>query len=772
MRSPAVKALKSAVVRNHQSNPDSAVILGIQLYKLSLKSEEVPQISYAAGSLGMAYYYKKDFENARHYTELAIKMEHATSDRKMLPVLYRSLGIIYYDNGYMNRALQQFNLGLKYVEKGSFQHCLLLNSFGYLYNTIKEYKKAVPYFEECIRYTLQSKDHSYLKLYYATLSSVQLNIDLAAAKKTLDIGNKIKGEDINEENNTYTLLYATYYLKTKAYGQALSYANKALQTSFTNKNHQQTITALSTLAEIKLAEGKLEQAREFAEKALAVGKQNGMFLDLRGITDLLLKIYEKQNKDKVSFEVLKLHMSISDSINKNALAEYELRNQFENKILNDSVKSANQRKITALRYTQQINTQKTIIWTAVILAIMLVLLIVYVFKNYQKKQRINKFISWKNTVLIQQNQEVQNHVSQLLGAVESARDFIAYSKDAFAFSYTNSAGKKLLKFPDSETQSYAYTDIFEDETLDFLKEAFEVSSKLGFYSGEAIFKLRNGNIFPVLLNVVCHKNKYGDVNQYSMIARDITYLKDYQQKITHQNVQLQKANGELDRFVYSISHDLRAPLISVVGVLEIIENEFYPEDTNFHFYLSMLRSGLMRTDDSIKNILEYSKNVSETVKVSPVLMGTIIEKVKEEFCELIAQNNIEISLELDDRIPFYSDSTRIQTLLHNLFDNAIKYQRALEKNKKVTIKFKSEIHQATLSVIDNGIGMQAGPDDKIFEMFYRGTNLSSGSGLGLYIVKQIADLLEAEIVVSTVYGEKTEFKIVFPNLKPNGNHGA
>lgn len=378
MHSPAVKVLKSGIVRNFETNPDSAVIKGIQLYNLSLKSKEIPQISYAAGSLGMAYYYKKDFEKAVHYTKFAIKAEHAT-DRKMLPVFYRSLGIIYYDNGHMNRALQQFNLGLKYVEKGSAQHCLLLNSIGFLYTKTEQYRKAIPYFEECIKYTLQSDDHTYLKAYYETLSSVQMHIDPAAAKITLDIGERIDGENINDVNNSYTLLYATYYLKTKNFGQSKSHANKALQTSLKSKNYRQAIAAYTTLAEVNLAEGKLEQARGFAEKALAVGKQNGMFLDLKEITDLLLKIYEKQNKDKVSFEVMKLHMLISDSINRNSLAEYELRNAFENKILQDSVKSDSQRKITALRYNQYIETQKTIIWASVVLTLLLFILIVYVF---------------------------------------------------------------------------------------------------------------------------------------------------------------------------------------------------------------------------------------------------------------------------------------------------------------------------------------------------------------------------------------------------------
>jgi len=767
MQSPSVKKLKKDFVENLETNPDSAVIKGIQLYNLSRKSNNISQISYAAGGLGLAYHFKKDFEKAIYFCKLAIKIQHSTKSQKMLPIFHRSLGIIYYDIGQMNRALQQFNLGLKYVEKGNPQHCLLLNNMGFLYAKTKEYKKAISYFEECIRYTLASDDHTYLKTYYETLSSLQMYIDPEEAKKTLDLGAQIQGGNINEIENSYTLSYATYYLKKKRYGEAKSYATKALKISFKNEKYHQTISAYLILAEINLALSQYESARIYAEKALEVGKQNGMFLDLKEVTDLLLKIYEKQHKNELVFEVLKVNMTINDSINRNSFAEYEVRNVFENKILQDSVKSVNQRKITALHYDQHIDRQKMTIWAAVVMTFLLVILVIYVFKNYINKQRINRFISWQNSVLAQQKQEVQNHVSQLRSAVESARDFISYSKNQSTFAYINSAGKKLLQFPEFEKQHYAYADIFKENTLSFLEKAFKISNNVGFYSDEAIFELRNGNSFPVLFNVVCHKKEDGQIDQYSMIAHDITYLKDYQQKITLQNAQMQKANSELDRFVYSISHDLRAPLISVVGVLEIIENEFYLPDADFHFHLSMLRSGLIRTDDSIKSILDYSKNTRESIKVSPVSIAVIFDNVIEDFHVVSIQKNIEIIVEISEVIPFYSDAERIQTLLHNLMDNAIKFQREAEKDKNITIRFASEADKATLTVTDNGIGIEPSARDKIFEMFYRGSNLSSGSGLGLYIVKQICDLLEAEIFVNTIHGKMTAFKIVFPNLNQN-----
>ena len=199
--------------------------------------------------------------------------------------------------------------------------------------------------------------------------------------------------------------------------------------------------------------------------------------------------------------------------------------------------------------------------------------------------------------------------------------------------------------------------------------------------------------------------------------------------------------------------------------IEILENEFYPEDADFQLYLSMLRSGLINTDDIIKNILSYSLNSRESVKITEIKMSEIIEKTLASFEEVIDKKHIAVLVNIEELHSFHSDAQRIQTLLNNVIDNAIKYQRTEENIKKIDIVFTSGINESTLIVTDNGIGVEKGYEERIFEMFYRGSSLSSGSGLGLYIVKQIADLLNAKIFVKTIPDGKTEFKVLFPNLK-------
>jgi len=759
-----IDALRN-ILRNDYKNENVAKVRALLLQYLN-ETDDDTNVALAYTGIGLTYYYQKDFNHALPYYNKALKIYQKLQNRKKLAILYRAIGMLYYDHGYMNRALESFNLSLKSSEKGSYDYCNVLDNIGYIYLNARKYDKAIACFKEAIGYIEKTTEQKGLDGFYESLAAVYLITDPEKAKYYLDHGSKLKAAPTeNHVGTAYLLDYSNYYTFKKDYKTAEAYAKKALAVSLADHDWKNTVNANMSLAKVYLAMGQVSKARTFAEKALETGKQNNMFLDLKSVTTLLISIYEKQHPGQEFFEVLKLHTLIADSIKNNTLAEYELRNVFESKIVRDSIQSAEKRKLAAIRYQQEIEKQQIFIWAGILASILLLALAVFIFKLYKIKQRINKTISIENKDLTAQKAAIQNHISELLGVVESARDFVAYSKNELVFSYINNAGKKLLHFEESDENAYAYEQIFDTETLGFILEIAMPESILhGFFSGEVTIRLTDHTSFPVLLNVVCHKDSAGEITQFSMIAREISELKNYQQKITTQNAELQKVNKELDRFVYSTSHDLRAPLISVLGVLEILESEFYPEDADFQLYLSMIRSGLARTDDIIKHILEYSKNSNQSVRISGVNVLATVQKVLERHAAIILKLDIKITLLIDEKQVFYSDAGRFQTIVNNLIDNAIRFQRPEEKNKEIHIGFSFETTLAQLTVSDNGNGIDPDSLPHVFEMFYRGSSISSGSGLGLYIVKQMSDLLHAKIEINTVPGEKTAFKLVFPNL--------
>lgn len=228
------------------------------------------------------------------------------------------------------------------------------------------------------------------------------------------------------------------------------------------------------------------------------------------------------------------------------------------------------------------------------------------------------------------------------------------------------------------------------------------------------------------------------------------------------NEELKKTNYELDAFVYSVSHDLRAPLTSVLGIIEIIQEE--SSDKFVHSHLNIIKESINKLDDSIKDIIENSNNSnlelkSENINFNEILIQ-VIDKAKHKACK---RKCIQFKIDIKNEIKFYSDKFRIITILNNLIENAIQYQKPREPNPSVSIEIDMSEKESILIIKDNGIGMCKEKIQNIFDIFYRGSKSSTGSGLGLYVLKEMITKLNGDIEVHSAPGKGTEFRLVVPN---------
>ncbi|MBL7857428.1 MAG: GAF domain-containing sensor histidine kinase [Cyclobacteriaceae bacterium] len=234
-------------------------------------------------------------------------------------------------------------------------------------------------------------------------------------------------------------------------------------------------------------------------------------------------------------------------------------------------------------------------------------------------------------------------------------------------------------------------------------------------------------------------------------------------RLHSQFTELQKTNLELDFFVYSVSHDLRAPLTSILGLINIAEKENI--SNNQLEYLRMIRSSVHKMDGFIKEILDYSRNTrteidSEDVDFN-VLLAEVFLRVMPPDIRTLFQ--IEYTIEGDE--PFYSDKKRLEVILNNLVSNAVKFREVSKTSSRITITIRISSKEAEIIVEDDGIGIEEIHLDKIFNMFYRGTEKATGSGLGLYITKEVIAKLSGKIEVTSTVGEFTRFKLLLPNLQ-------
>ncbi|MCB0489921.1 MAG: hybrid sensor histidine kinase/response regulator [Cyclobacteriaceae bacterium] len=232
-----------------------------------------------------------------------------------------------------------------------------------------------------------------------------------------------------------------------------------------------------------------------------------------------------------------------------------------------------------------------------------------------------------------------------------------------------------------------------------------------------------------------------------------------------QNEELIKINQELDSFVYSVSHDLRAPLRSLLGLLNISKRDGRPRDPIYDQYFEMMEESIHKLDSTLKDILEYSRNARRELNLERIDFQKVLKGVvsKLEYMQGFDKLNIEIRFE-GDNVPFISDSHRLSVVFSNLLSNAIKYCDPQKERCELEIMVRVLPDEATIIFKDNGIGIHESILPKIFNMFYRGTELSEGAGLGLYIIKETMLKLRGNIDVTSQYGVGTTFKVGIHNF--------
>ncbi|MHB1921532.1 MAG: ATP-binding protein, partial [Chitinophagaceae bacterium] len=249
--------------------------------------------------------------------------------------------------------------------------------------------------------------------------------------------------------------------------------------------------------------------------------------------------------------------------------------------------------------------------------------------------------------------------------------------------------------------------------------------------------------------------------------QDVTDLKNKEKTLEAQNLELKKINSELDKFVYSVSHDLRAPLTSILGIIQISEQ--ITSDELMKAHLSMIKKSIEKLDHFILDILSYSKNSRSEMVIEKIDLADLVGKCIKNLESLPAPGgrNLQFMTEFQNLLPCYSDPERLAIVLNNLISNSILYSNPQADQPYVKIKTRISNNEVEISVSDNGIGIPGDSQDKIFDMFYRASDTAKGSGLGLYIVKETALNLKGTIFVESKLGIGTTFFLVIPNQEEN-----
>jgi len=235
-------------------------------------------------------------------------------------------------------------------------------------------------------------------------------------------------------------------------------------------------------------------------------------------------------------------------------------------------------------------------------------------------------------------------------------------------------------------------------------------------------------------------------------------------ELRQKNEQLEKLNNELNRFIYSISHDIRSPLMSILGVVQL--SKASQKSKEVENYFDLINTCVIRLDVFIRNVIDYYKNSNaEEIKNKidfKELATSVLDSLKNIDQKVVYEMEVEQSGE------FVGDLFRIDVILKNLISNAIKYQNPDNKEAhRILLKIDANEKEVCLLVSDNGIGISNEHLQNIFKLFFRtgSLNQKEGSGIGLYIVKEATEKIKGTVSVESTPLSGSSFKVVIPNQK-------
>jgi PAS domain S-box-containing protein len=367
----------------------------------------------------------------------------------------------------------------------------------------------------------------------------------------------------------------------------------------------------------------------------------------------------------------------------------------------------------------------------------------------------------KDITLSKQAQEKMQFDAHILAHVSDA---VVGLDSSYRVNFWNQGAQRQYGLPSEQVMGKLLSEVYESIWIHPEDEpiAMQELAQSGSCKVEIIHRLRSGQQLYVEATTQVLLNESGEKAGLLAVIRDITDRKQAEKILTHTLEELQKRNHELDNYVYKVSHDLRAPLTSMQGLLNLIKAE--PEGAVKEQYLALIENRLAKLDSYIQSILHHSKMVNAPLEIIPIEFNKIIKESFEELKHYTNWQKLKLSIHQPGVIPFHSDEFRVRLILRNIITNAIKYLNPVAQESYLHFDITITSIKASIRAEDNGIGIDDQYIEKIFDMFFRATDTSQGSGLGLYIVKEAVEKLQGGIRVESSKGKGTVFLIELPNL--------
>ncbi len=257
-------------------------------------------------------------------------------------------------------------------------------------------------------------------------------------------------------------------------------------------------------------------------------------------------------------------------------------------------------------------------------------------------------------------------------------------------------------------------------------------------------------------------DKPWNLEQIKNAIRNAGEIFETKRELREMNQRLTKVYSEMNQFVYSLSHELRGPLMSISSVSKLAKSEI--TDPAQMEYFDMIDIATEKLDDYIHKMLDFYRCTKLENKITTISFQQILDEQLAAYHGKWDLSDFDITIDIDQNEPFYSDDSKIRVILNNLFGNAYQFQHEGDSCKKIGVTVRVANELASIEISDNGIGISANLQEEVFNLFQKATQKNVGSGLGLYMVKESVSLLGGKIKLHSDLGNGTQIVVELPSL--------
>lgn len=411
---------------------------------------------------------------------------------------------------------------------------------------------------------------------------------------------------------------------------------------------------------------------------------------------------------------------------------------------------------------------------------------------YEELQATNEELQASNEELQQTEEHLRELTAELedlvtertRNAVQEAEKFQFLADTIPQLVWTTEAdgkviylNKKWYEYTGKEFQKlegWKWVDFLHPDDVEKTVEAWQGSLKTGnLYKVEYRLRRYDGKYRWFLGRGVPMKDEDGNIVKWFGSStnihdqkRALDKLSEAKDKIGKKNIELEKINNDLDNFIYTASHDLKAPVSNIEGLIGTLLHSLEKNDDkdDRKRIIQMIYTSIKRFKETIRDLSDITKIRKEVVEdVCKIAVNDLIHEVADSIRAEITESGAEIKIDTLACSEIAFSKKNIRSIIYNLLINAIKYRHP-DRPPRISIKTTSLNDHCLLTVSDNGLGFEGDKKDKIFQMFKRLHAHVEGTGIGLYIVKRILDNAGGKIEVESEVDKGTIFKVYFKKV--------